>query len=228
MSVVEDLIQYITEQKTTKDSIERIKTFCEQQQPISIVIYRGHKRSTKIRYNNFWYSATSNKKVAKEEFSSGHCCVFTIHLINVPVIDINKYVGDKIGNYKEEEEYIFLGGGTFYKDETLKEKGFLDKDNGEFECWYKIDQSRSQFSLDRILEIIPEEEYELIDSPSDIFADGLTEDEKILIFNKIQEIKKLNQNGGKIKSKRNLKRQSKRNLKRQSKHKKNKLIGVKL
>jgi hypothetical protein len=88
MSILEDLIQYVTEQKTTKDSIERIKTFCEQQQPISLVLYRGHMRSTEIRYNKFWYSATSSKKIAKEEFSSGPCCVFTIHLINVPVIDI--------------------------------------------------------------------------------------------------------------------------------------------
>jgi hypothetical protein len=221
MSIQEDLIEYVMEQKTTTESIERIYKFCEQQPSVSLVLYRGHIRSTEIRYNKFWYSATSSKKIAKEEFSSGPCCVFTIHLINVPVIDINQYVGDKIKDYKEEKEYIFLGGGTFYKDKTLKEKGFLNTGSGEFECWYKIDNK--QFNLERILDMIPMEEYELIESPTDIFLDGLTEEQKILVFNKIQEIKNLTeQNAGnntksKRQSKRQIKRQSKTQSKRQSK-----------
>ena len=78
--VEQDLIEYVTEQKTTPESIERIKTFCQHQPPISLVVYRGHKRSTEIRYNNFWYSATTSKDVAKDEFSSGTCCVFTIQI----------------------------------------------------------------------------------------------------------------------------------------------------
>lgn len=192
--VLNDLIDYVTEQKTTKESVERIRKFCEQQRPISLVLYRGHKRDDPvIRHNNFWYSATSSKQIAKDEFSSKSCCVFTIHLINVPAIDINEHIGDKIKGYKQEKEYIFLGGGTFYQDETLEEEGFSDKHNGEFECWYKIDLSSpppaNEFNLDRIL-VLLEDEYDLIDEVADIFLDGLTEDQKVLVCSEIQEIKK--------------------------------------
>lgn len=218
MSVLQNLIEYVTEQKTTRESIDRIHNFCKQQPPVSLVLYRGHKRSTEIRHNRFWYSSTSSKKVAKEEFSSGHCCVFKIHLVNVPVIDVNKYVGDKIGDYKEEKEYIFLGGGTFYKDANLKKKGFLDLGKGKFECWYKIDTT-PQFDLERTFSCIPSEEYEFIDSPSDIHVDGLTNAQKVLVFQKINEIKQQSA-GDSIKSNKQSKtkyrRQSRRQIRRQS------------
>ena len=195
----QDLVTYVTEQQTTEEGNKRIKAFCEKQEPVSLVLYRGHTNSTEIRYNSFWYSATKSKTVAKEEFSSGNCCIFKINLIEVPIIDINNFIGDKIGEYNEEEECIFLGGGSFYKDQTLNEKGFTDKNNGEYECWYKVDV-KTPFDLDRILEIIPQEEYELIDEPSDIIVDNLTEDEKQLVFNKIQELK--NKGGRKSKKQR--------------------------
>ena len=188
--VKQDLIEYVTEQKTTTESIERIKTFCQQQPPDSLVVYRGHKRSTEIRYNNFWYSASTNKDVAINEFSSGTCCVFTIHLINVPVININVLIGGEIGDYKEEQEYIFLGGGTFYADKKLTTKGFSNTTTGQYECWYTLDDKppdNPTFNLDEILKIIPEEEYELIDSPSDIVVEGLSEEQKILVFNRIKK-----------------------------------------
>jgi len=193
--VEQDLIDYVTEQKTTIEGNERIKRFCQQQPPVSLVVYRGHNSSTKIRKNNLWYSATTSKDVAKDEFSSGICCVFTIHLINVPLIDINSLIGDKIGHYKEEEEYIFLGGGTFYRDNTLTNEGFSNTSTGEYECWYTLDNNKPIFNLEQVLSLIDPEEYDFIDSPSDIIVEGISEDEKILVFNKIQEIKKME--GGK-------------------------------
>lgn len=41
-------------------------------------------------------------------------------------------------SYEEENEYIVLGGGTFYKDATMKEKGFTQIGNGKYECWYSL------------------------------------------------------------------------------------------
>lgn len=203
--VKKDLINYVTDQYTDEESIKRIKLFCQQQLPQSIILYRGHKKSREIRFNDFWYSASLSKKVAKEEFSSGDCCVFKINLIEIPVININKLIGDDIGKYKDEEEYIFLGGGSFYKDNTCIEKGFFDKGNGEFECWYKIDKKhtfdmKQTFDINQILERIPEEEYDFINDPSDIVGLNLTEDQQVLIYNKIKEIKD-KQNGGKKKRK---------------------------
>jgi len=211
--IKKDLINYVTDQYTDEESIKRIKLFCQQQTPQSLVLYRGHKKSREIRFNDFWYSASFSKKVAKEEFSSGYCCVFKINLVEVPVIDINKFIGDDIGKYKDEQEYIFLGGGSFYKDNTYNEKGFLDKGNGEFECWYKIDVNKKYdinqtFDIDQILERIPEEEYDFINDPSDIIGLNLTENQQMLVYNKIQQIKD-QQNGGKknTKSKKNIKKQ---------------------
>jgi len=236
-----DLIEYVVNQKTTKEIRERIKTFCEQQTPRSMVLYRGHNKSTEIRHNNLWYSATASKKVAKHEFASENCCVFKINLIDVPVIDINYYVGDSIGKYNEEQEYIFLGGGTFYKNNKLDVEGFVNNGNGEYECWYKIDKiDKTSFDLDKTLGMLIPDEYDFIDSWSDIFIEGLTltEDQKKLIFRKIQKIKKkggnkkINKKTKKTNKKINKKtkktnKKIKKKTKRQKKKtKKNKLIGV--
>ena len=188
----EDLIKYVIDQKTTYASNQRIKKFCETQKPESLILYRGHKNSTKIR-PNIWYSASKSKEIAIEEFSSGKgkCCVFKIHLIDIPIIDINKLIGSKIGKYAAEKEVIFLGGGIFYEDETLSKEGFKDNGNGEYEGWYKMNIAKPLFDLERILTQIPEDEYEFIDSPSDIkiLTVKLTTPEKRKVFDKIQEIK---------------------------------------
>lgn len=200
-----DLIDYVTQQKTTPESIQRIKAFCEKQPVGSFIVYRGHQRSREIRENNYWYSSSISKDVAVAEFSSGpgKCCVFTIHLINIPFIDINKWIGNKIGDYAEEKEYIFLGGGKFYKDHQLTNTGFTYKGNGEYECWYKIHDKETTdtrtFDLDRILNIIPEDAYEFISSPDDIDIllppnMNITDGEKQIIFDRIEELK--NKSGG--------------------------------
>lgn len=186
-----DLIAYVKDQKTTQESIGRIKEFCQAQPPVSLVVYRGHIGNSEIRYNSNWYSATKSKKVAKEEFSSGDCCVFTIHLVDVPVIDVNKWLAHEIGDYNEEEEYIFLGGGTFYTDSTLQKEGVADNNNGEYECWYVVNSENIPFDIDRILSIIDEGEYDIIETPNDIIIEGevLSEEQKQLVFDKIQQLK---------------------------------------
>lgn len=208
------LIEYVTEQKTSTYGNELIKNFCKQQNPQSLILYRGHKKSREIRETNNWYSASKSKQVATDEFSSKTCCIFTIHLIDVPIIDVNAFVGDQIGNYKDELECIFLGGGTFYKDEYLNKKGFLDKGNGEFECWYKLNSiiKDKPFDVNEIINEIPEEEYDMIFEPSDIVGFDLTSEQKKLVYDKIKELQ--NQSGGKTKkNKKSKKRRRAKNKK---------------
>jgi hypothetical protein len=78
------------------------------------------------------YSASSDINVASTSFAG--CCVFVIHLLDIPCI---KLVGNKIGDKKDEKEIIFLG--TFYKNKELTEEGFLEIGLGHlnktmFEC----------------------------------------------------------------------------------------------
>ena len=127
------VIDYIKEQRINSAGTKKIKEFCATQPPVSKTVFRGHKRSREIRFNANWYSATELVKVAREEFASADCCVFTIHLVDIPIIDVNKFVGEEIGHYKEEQEIIFLGGGAFYQDKKGHERGFIEKAAGEFE-----------------------------------------------------------------------------------------------
>ena len=210
------LIEYVTEQKTSDYGNELIKNFCKQQNPQSLILYRGHKKSREIRGTNDWYSASKSKQVAIDEFSSKTCCIFTIHLIDVPIIDVNAFVGDEIGSYKDEVECIFLGGGTFYKDKNISQTGFLDNGNGEFECWYKLNsiiKDKKPFDVDEIINKIPEEEYDIIFDPSDVVGFDLTPEQKQMVYDKIKELQK--QVGGKNKkiNKKSKKRRKAKNKK---------------
>ena len=195
------LINYVTNQEyaANKKIIER---FCKKQPSQTITLYRGHMKSTEIR-KNIWFSTSKSKSVAKDEFSGKDCCVFTIHIIDVPILDVNKHVGGKIGKYAEEEEAIVLGGGTFYKNKYLTEPGFNDIGNGEFVCWYTIPQKTKKKGVNNGQEIIksffdqiPEEEYDFIDSPSDIVIRGITESQRKQVFEEIEKMKLLSGSKG--------------------------------
>ena len=176
------LISYVTNQEYGKNK-KMIEIFCKKQPPQTLTLYRGHMNSTEIR-KNLWYSTTNSKRVAKEEFAGKTCCVFTIHAVDVPILDVNKHVKGKIGKYAEEQEYILLGGGTFYKDKLMTEPGFSNVGDGEYECWYTFNKKtrmkktpplREQALIQSFVDQISEEEYDLIDSPSDIFIAGITD-----------------------------------------------------
>ncbi len=195
MNVKKDLVKYVVDQELKPASSIRIERYCKKQPPQTVVLYRGHKSEGDIMGSR-WYSATKSKKVAKDEFSGGKCCLFEIHTVNVPMIDINKNVGDKIGSYAEEQEFIFLGGGTFYKDKSLSEPGFIDLGNGAFECWYALSRSHSRsrsrhsIVIERALSQIPEDEYEFIVSAADIFISGLSDSDREKVFAEITKKKK--------------------------------------
>jgi hypothetical protein len=137
-------------------------------------VYRGHIDDDEIRPSP-WYSVTSSHRVAKEQFSGKTCCVFKIHLVNVPVIDVNKHVGKYIGHYAEEDEYIFLGGGVFYKDDALRKQGFIKTKAGEYECWYALSPKKVEsatvppsYEMDELLSFVSEDDYVFIDTLSDL------------------------------------------------------------
>mgnify|MGYP000603130890 CR=1 FL=1 len=134
----EALIEYVTEQHLTAESKKLIYDFCKNQPSQNIILYRAHNNSKEIR-PSLWFSTSLSKELVQKEFAGNSCCIFKIHIENVPVIDINDYIGDEIGaKYNDEKEYIVLGGGFFYQDELHTNKGFLDKGNGNFECWYSL------------------------------------------------------------------------------------------
>ncbi len=227
--VEEVLIEYVKEQHLDrKKNAEIVITeFCSMQPPLSITIYRGHTKTPVIR-PGLWYSATTDINIATHEFAGGHCCVFIIHLVDVPCIDINHFIGDKIGAKQDEKEIIFLGGGTFYKNNKLTEEGFLELEMDEFskrtfECWYSLSnqhvrQSKIQVvknNVERALGIIDPEEYDFINTIDDLVFDNnqlLSNEEKQQVLNEIikrkvkggkrRNTKKSKVKGGKKKSKR--------------------------
>ena len=194
------LIDYVVDQKTTAAGTQRIKELCEEQPAVSMTVYRGHAHSRTIRPKSTWYSSTKLLRVAKEEFSSGDCCTFAIHLVNVPVIHVNRVVRGLIKDYEEEEEIIFLGGGRFYATPAMDTEGFMEKREGHFECWYSLggdrrrsssSRRRSSFDLARAVSRIPSDEYEFIDDPDDVGAadPSLTTPQRRLVFNRIKSLR---------------------------------------
>ena len=150
----------------------------------SMIVYRGQYGTKNINNNVQWFSTSLDKRIAENRFmkqeSGKKCCLFTIHLINVPILNINN-VFEKNTHFilnkdrKSEKEIIVLGGGKFYKDEELKEEGFIDLENGEYECWYTFDKDKNNpkklaldIDIDKLLNAINEDEYEFIDTKDDV------------------------------------------------------------
>jgi hypothetical protein len=176
-TTIQYLTRYVVEQDCDRKCqgilLDAIKT-CP---PMTTTVYRGHRSGTTIK-KTIWFSTSKSKKIAKEEFSSKDCCVFTIHLVNVPALDVYKYIPK--GRMGDEEEILVLGGGTFYSDSSLKQEGFRNLGSGEFECWYTIRPERDLNAIANDLR----EESEFIETPEDItaFLPGLTKREQLEVF----------------------------------------------
>jgi len=95
-----------------------------------------------------------------------------------------------------------LGGGTFYKNKSLTDEGFIKINDGLYECWYTFKD------LNKFVSKIPQEEYEFIDSPDDIILDNLSQNEKKKIFDIIQIL------AGKKRSKRTKRKKRTKRIKR--------------
>lgn len=186
------LKQYVHEDECDKICRTVIRRVIQQLPPQSITVYRGHRSSREIRPTD-WFSTSKSKRIAKEDFSSGQCCIFKIHLVNVPILDVYQYIPR--GRVGDEDEIIVLGGGTFYKDSAMRNSGFKDLGHGEFETWYtmtppppsaSVVPSRS-VNLDQIVKDLKEFN-EFIDSEADIdsFQSGLTKEQRAFVFNKLK------------------------------------------
>lgn len=232
----EVLLDYVINQHLDKHTQSElvIEEFCSKQPSLTATVYRGHDDLNVIR-PALWYSSSFDINVALDEFSGDNCCVFIIHLLEIPSININYFIGDKIGDKKDEQELIFLGGGKFYKDKKLSEEGYVEIDGYRkrtFECWYSIHNGKEENTtfenththaepdvdkVQRVLDIISEEEYDFITSVDDIVTDiELNANEKQEVFNEIQKRKTM---GGrkKIKTSKLKKKSRKRITKRRRK-----------
>lgn len=218
-----DLIKYVTLQNITPASKQNIQDFCAIQPKLSITVYRGHGKSTEIREGNLWYSASANLQVAAMQFATETCCVFIIHLQDIPCIIVNNYVGRDIDDYADEEEIIFLGGGKFYKDPDHNETGFneVSRVNGKrtFECWYSlstIEPIETASNIERALDIL-DGEYDFIDDINDLNGQlkslNLTHEELEQLFEIIEKEKEKKQNAGFKKRKYKRYKKSKKNIK---------------
>ncbi len=154
--VLDILVDYVNKHRldVTKDAKNIIHKFCAEQEKLTITVYRGHGKSQEIR-PGLWYSSSKKNKFPLRVFSGKNCCIFKIHLIDIPCIDINKWIGNRIEeDLKEEEEIIFLGGGTFYKNKSLTEEGFSELPKNEqtkkttFECWYTLNPPQLQIPVE--------------------------------------------------------------------------------
>lgn len=211
---IENLRKYVKEQITDKAVNDSIVKMLNMSDPVEMVVYRGHNNTPVIKSGPSYryYSSTLYERVAREEFAKEDCCVFKIHLVNVPVINVNKFLKGTISMYEEEHEFIFLGGGTFYKNAAMTEPGFLEKGGGLFECWYSIKPTKEDKKEDKpvdernVVDIVlarisdeddDEDALEFIDSPEDIMFEAknmgitLSYDDAVLVF------KRLKKTGGK-------------------------------
>lgn len=194
------LIHYVTEQSLPGNNKHIITQLCQKQPPQTRIVYRGHSNGREIR-KALWFSTTSTVDVARSEFSSNDGVVFIIHTLNVPMIDVNLFIREQIKRYGEEDEFILLGGGVFYKDKQLTSPGFVEISKNVMECYYTFDlneknitddatsPSKSISAVQRAFEIIPEDEYEYIHSADDVYVSDdiqLSDSEKAQVFQLIQ------------------------------------------
>lgn len=153
-----------------------------------MTVYRGQDSEPTINRLGIrgFLSTTKNKAIAVKEFSKGGCCVFTIHVeSDVPSLDVYKFI-DK-GSMGHEEEVLLPEGGYFYSDSTLKTQGFR-KVSGEYETWYTMKAPPPELTLEAALARIPEDEYDMIETPDDIYmgATPISNELRNAIFQRIK------------------------------------------
>jgi len=132
------------------------------------------------------------------------------------VIDVNKHVGKHIGHYAEEDEYIFLGGGVFYKDSEMRKQGFNETRAGEYECWYVLTPKKIEMSypIDELLGFVSEDDYVFIDVMSDLdpfLPKRITHTDRDRLLTEILR-RKAEMDGGRKKCRLSRRRHSKRKI----------------
>lgn len=138
------LINWVTEQQCTPECIQQIKELVKAQPPTTLTLYRGHTGGESTIHDAEWWSTSSSQKVATNEFSKNSGSLFMIHVMNAPVLDVNRYANENgfladLKEYSSECEYILLGGGTFYDSPDMTTVGFRDDADRKYSTWYRIE-----------------------------------------------------------------------------------------
>lgn len=141
---------------------------------ITKTVYRGQEQNNLP--NKIWFSCSNSLNLALNNFTGRTCCLFIIHLDDVPVYDIYANCENhglcevevppiyKFGDWAFEEEVLVLGGGYFYKNKELNEKGYTQIEDtikpipglpahsiNTYECWYSmVDHEETNISGGRI------------------------------------------------------------------------------
>lgn len=137
------LINWVIEQSCSSNCKQIIREVVEQQPSRELILYRGHTGGESEIRDDLWWSTTHSLDVAKKEFSKNTGSLFTIHVKNVPVLDVNRYATEhgfleKLKEYASEEECILLGGGTFYDSPEMNREGVKDDGDRKYSTWYRI------------------------------------------------------------------------------------------
>jgi hypothetical protein len=202
-SELDILKKYVDSNDLKDDEYDVIKNMVLTNPAVSITVYRGHNGTRNINSDVDWFSTTTNKQVAMKKFTNHekNCCLFTIHLINVQVLFVNKSgILTSLKDRSSEDEVIVLGGGKFYKNEQLTQEGFDDIMDGEYECWYTFPNKRisdeNNDIMNRSSELFTKldpDDYEFIDNKEDvkILLDkyNITDLEAYDVFNMIYNLK---------------------------------------
>ncbi len=98
---------------------------------VTRTVYRGQKNNKQIHRTKYFATST-NEKIANT-FGENTCCKFIIHLVNVPAYYVDYSTNE---NNEYENEYLVLGGGTFWKNKECTVPGYIEIKSGLFECWY--------------------------------------------------------------------------------------------
>lgn len=112
-------------EECNKSCHAKIVDYLLQQPYVTKTLYRGQGSSTEIKKTDFFSCSSEYEIVIEEGFTRDVCCMFVIHIVDVPVIDVNKTLGE-YSLFPEQQEFIVLGGGTFYKDSAMTNKGFFE------------------------------------------------------------------------------------------------------
>lgn len=90
-------------------------------------LWRGQAPKDNIIRDIDFFSCTEDVKVARDDgFSGDDCCVFHLY-VNAPMISVNDILEDE-SLFPEQEEYLVLGYGDFFKDEAKTQKGFVESE----------------------------------------------------------------------------------------------------
>ena len=209
------LVDYVKNQSFSIDNYMNIYNLLKNQKEKTMTLYRGNgddKPHPDSINTGKWFSTTQNENIAFEEFSGEKCCVFMIHILNTKVLDVNKFVKDKISDYADEEEFLVLGGGNFYKNKECTQPGYnylrIKNNKKYFECYYKVSEKSSRksnktikkkYNLTEIIKIIQDDEssefIENVDDLDIVFSDILKNvtlnDKKIILSNLLNQNKNL-------------------------------------